>query len=136
MGFHKVADKYYAGGWHEPGSVLELIVNKKAWDELPPDLQQIVRSCAAETDRSFYSQWQARDAEYLQKILATGQIRVHEFPAAVTRRLKEISADLLEQVAATEPIARKIYDSFTAFQKSYEAYQGTNEQAYERAQKV
>lgn len=136
MGFHKVAANYYAGGWHEPGSVLELIVNKKAWDELPPDLQQIVRSCAAETDRSFYSQWQARDAEYLQKILATGQIRVHEFPVAVSRRLKEISADLLEQVAATEPIARKIYNSFIAFKKNYEAYQGTNEQAYERAQKV
>jgi TRAP-type mannitol/chloroaromatic compound transport system substrate-binding protein len=136
MGFHKVAPYYYAGGWHEPGSVLELIINKKAWDSLPEDLQHIVRACAAQTDRSFYSQWQARDAEYLQKILSDGKTQVREFPAAVIKSLKPIATDLLEQVAQSEPIARRIYTSFTAFQKTYEAFQGTNEQAYERAQKV
>ncbi|MEW6429727.1 MAG: TRAP transporter substrate-binding protein, partial [Thermodesulfobacteriota bacterium] len=38
MGFHKVAKYYYGPGWHEPGSVLEVIFNKKAWEELPPEL--------------------------------------------------------------------------------------------------
>lgn len=136
MGFHKVADYYYAGGWHEPGSVLELIVNKQAWDALPADLQQIVRSCAAETDRSMYAQWQARDAEYLAKIRAAGKTQLREFGPEVTRRLRQISAELLQEVAATSDVAGRIYQSFTSFQKTYEAFQQTNEQSYERAQRA
>jgi TRAP-type mannitol/chloroaromatic compound transport system substrate-binding protein len=136
MGFHKVAKYYYAGGWHEPGSVLELIINKKAWDSLPADLQQIVRSCAAETDRTMYAQWQAKDAEYFKKIQDGGQTIIKEFPAELMSQIKTISAEVLEEVAATGPLAQRIYTSFKDFQGLYENFQRHNEQSYERAQRA
>lgn len=136
MGFHKVAKYYYAGGWHEPGSVLELIINKKAWDSLPADLQQIVRSCAAETDRTMYAQWQAKDAEYFKKIQDEGRTVIKEFPAELMGQIKQISAGVLEDVAATGSLAQRIYTSFKEFQGLYENFQRHNEQAYERAQQA
>ena len=39
MGFHDIAKYYYYPGWHEAGSVLECIVNKRDFDSLPEDLQ-------------------------------------------------------------------------------------------------
>ena len=41
FGFHQVAKYYYYPGWHEPGPVLELIVNKDAYATLPEDLSLI-----------------------------------------------------------------------------------------------
>ena len=41
FGLHKAAKYCYYPGWHEPGSVLECMVNKQAFDELPEDLQAI-----------------------------------------------------------------------------------------------
>ncbi len=38
LGFHEVARYYYYPGWHEPGSILEFIINKDSMAELPPDL--------------------------------------------------------------------------------------------------
>ena len=43
LGLHKAAKYLYTTGWHESSTVTELIVNKAAWDSLPPDLQEIVR---------------------------------------------------------------------------------------------
>ncbi|MEX2327479.1 MAG: TRAP transporter substrate-binding protein, partial [Pseudomonadales bacterium] len=39
FGLHQVARYYYYPGWQEPGPALETIVNKKAFDGLPDDLQ-------------------------------------------------------------------------------------------------
>ena len=35
FGFHQAADYYYWPGWHEPGTTIEAMVNKPAFDELP-----------------------------------------------------------------------------------------------------
>ena len=48
LGLHKAAKYYYTTGWHEIATATELIVNKAAWDTLPPDLKAIVENaCAA-----------------------------------------------------------------------------------------
>jgi TRAP-type mannitol/chloroaromatic compound transport system substrate-binding protein len=46
FGFHQIARYYYYPGWQEPGSTLELIVNKTAYESLPRDLQKIITVAA------------------------------------------------------------------------------------------
>ena len=47
FGFFKAAKYYYYPGWHEPGTYLEYFFNKKAYESLPVDLQQIVDAMRA-----------------------------------------------------------------------------------------
>ena len=42
FGLHKAAKYYYYPGWHEPGPILETIINKEAWESLPEDLQMLI----------------------------------------------------------------------------------------------
>ena len=42
MGFHKIAPYYYTG-WHEPGTELQFLVNKRTWERLPDDLKAILQ---------------------------------------------------------------------------------------------
>ncbi|MCS6946690.1 MAG: TRAP transporter substrate-binding protein, partial [Steroidobacteraceae bacterium] len=49
FGLYKAAKYYYYPGWHEPGSTLECLINKKAFDSLPQDLQQIVLTACIAT---------------------------------------------------------------------------------------
>ena len=46
FGLHKAAKYYYYPGWHEPGTTLEAIVNRDAFEALPADLQSIVLNAA------------------------------------------------------------------------------------------
>jgi len=136
MGFHKAAKYYYSGGWHEPGSVLELIINREAWDELPADLKAIVESAAAQTNMRLYTQWMAKDSEYYQKILTEGKTEIKEFPIEVNRAMKTFAKEIMLDIAKSSDLAKEIHDSFVAFQTQYEAYQEVSERAYVRNQKA
>ena len=136
MGFHKAAKYYYGGGWHEPGSVLELIINRQAWESLPSDLQEIVTTCAAQTNGIMFAQWSAKDAEYYQKIKQEGKVIIREYPLEITRQMKVYAEELKAEIAETGELARSIYNSFTSFQKTYEEYQELSDWAYVRALKA
>src|SRR5210317_2249204 len=43
MGFHKIAPYYYSG-WHEPASELQFLVNKAAFEKLPPSYQAVLKT--------------------------------------------------------------------------------------------
>lgn len=56
MGFAEVT-KYNAGpGWHQPASVLGVMINKKAWEKLPANLKAIVAR-AADANMAYMSSW-------------------------------------------------------------------------------
>jgi TRAP-type mannitol/chloroaromatic compound transport system substrate-binding protein len=136
MGFHKVAKYYYGGGWHEPGSVLELMINRRAWESLPEDLQEVVKACAGQTNGIMFAQWTAKDSEYYAKIISEGKTIVKEYPLEITRQMRVYAEELKAGIADTGDMARGVYDSFTAFQKTYEDYQELSDWAYVRALKA
>jgi TRAP-type mannitol/chloroaromatic compound transport system substrate-binding protein len=52
MGFQNVVKNYYVPDFRQPASFQEILVGKKVWDALPPDLQAIVKwACYAEIIR-------------------------------------------------------------------------------------
>ncbi len=136
MGFPKAANYYYSGGWHEPGSVLELIINKSAWEALSPDLQAIVSSAASGANIKMYTQWLAKDAEYFQKINNEGKTQMRSFPPEIIKAMKGYAEELKVEISKSSDLAGEIYRSFTAFQAQYEAYQDVSERAYARNQKA
>ncbi|MGE0174918.1 MAG: TRAP transporter substrate-binding protein [Oligoflexales bacterium] len=133
MGFHKAAKFYYYPGWHEPGPVHELMINEQAWQKLPADIQQVVKSLAAELDRNIYAEWKARDSEYLKKIVDEGKVKLLKFPDPVLKALRAQADIVKAEVAATSPLAKKIYTSFTEFQKIFEAHEKITSEAYDEA---
>jgi len=46
MGFQNVAKNYYMPDFRQPASYQEVLINRKKWDELPKDLQAIVKAAS------------------------------------------------------------------------------------------
>jgi len=130
LGLHRAAKFYYYPGWHEPGPVLELIINRKAWNELSDDLKQIITSAAAEADRDIHAEWLVKDAEYLEKISQLKDVRIKPFPDEVLKSLQQLSQEVSEEVAKTSPLAKKIHESHQTFIKSYHELQKVTQWAY------
>jgi TRAP-type mannitol/chloroaromatic compound transport system substrate-binding protein len=116
LGFPKVAKYYYYPGWHEPGAQAELMLNKKAWESLPKELQRMVISVASEITDWSYAQFEAQNARDLTDIKKKfPEIKILAFPNDVLRAFKKTT----EQVLGEEATA----DKTGAFKKVYEAYQ-------------
>lgn len=133
MGFHKAAKYYYSGGWQEPGSMLELLINRQAWEELDSGLQAIVRAAAAWTHGEMGAKWTARDAEAYDEMKRGGEVELRAFPEEVTAQLKVYAQEVIEEIAASDPLARKIHDHFKAFQAKHEAYEDISELAFAKS---
>jgi TRAP-type mannitol/chloroaromatic compound transport system substrate-binding protein len=135
LGFHQVAKYYYYPGWHEPGPTLELIVNKDALASLPADLQAIVETAARAVNQDMLDEYTARNNEALVSLVETHGVQLRKLPDEVVAELRNISEDMLEELADDSDISRRIAESVKAFQKQATAYHAISEEAYYQARK-
>jgi TRAP-type mannitol/chloroaromatic compound transport system substrate-binding protein len=130
MGFYKAAKYYYYPGWHEPGSVLEIFINKNAFDKLPVDIQQILRTAAAKTNIWMLSEFESKNNTYLQKLLKEKHVKLKRFPDDVLKSFKKYSKEVIEEVTAKDPMSRKVFASFHSFQKDVSRWAEISEEAF------
>jgi TRAP-type mannitol/chloroaromatic compound transport system substrate-binding protein len=126
----KAAKYYYYPGWHEPGTALEIIFNKKVYDEMPKHLQVILDACSAQTNVWQLSEFEANNGEFLEKILADGKNELHQFPSEVMANMRKLAIAVLEEEAAKDPLSTKVNEAFKAFKKRVGGWGQFSEAAY------
>ncbi len=136
FGLYKAAKYYYYPGWHEPGSTLECIVNKKAFDTLPADLQELVRVCCAAVNDTMLAEYNARSHEALANLITAHKVELRAFPPDVLRYLRELSDQVVSETAAKDPLFRKVYDSISKFQAGVSSWTRIGDQAYYNAREA
>jgi TRAP-type mannitol/chloroaromatic compound transport system substrate-binding protein len=135
FGFHQVAKYYYYPGWHEPGPILELIVNKDAYASLPADLQAIVETAARAVNQDMLDEYTARNNTALVELVETHGVEVRKLPDEVIAELGRLSEEVLAELATDSEIAQRIAESVTAFKQQAMTYHGISEEAYYNARK-
>ena len=130
FGFYKAAKYYYYPGWHEPGTTLEAIVNKKAFEELPKDLQLIVRSACDVVNQDMLSEYNARNQQALVTLVEKHKVDLRALPDTVLEKLKTLSHEVVAEVGAVNPQAKKIYASFNTFSQQVRKWTDISELAY------
>ncbi len=119
MGYHQVAKYYYYPGWNEPGVIVELMINKKAWDSLPKHLQKIVQVASREQLITTFCEFEHGNALAIEDIKASKKIELRKFPDDVMQLIKKLSSEVMEEEAAKSPSYRKIYEAAKAYNKKY-----------------
>jgi len=135
MGFHKIAPYYYTG-WHEPSTELQFMINKKKWDRLPADLQEILRVAMRVAAYDMYIQSYHASGENWAKMKSEfPNIKVKTFPKEVISAMSKANADLLVERAAKDPLAKEIIDSQSAYMGKARVWSEISDNAYINSQK-
>lgn len=130
MGFHKIARYYYAPGWHETGSVLELMINKKAFENLPLHLQSIIEAAAYKFNVWCLSTFEAKNNEYLVKLIEEEQVEVRSFSPDILAGLRKYSEEVLETLGNKSKENKKIYAAYMDFMSGIRHWSGYSEKLY------
>ena len=130
MGFYQAAKYYYYPGWHEPGTYLEFFFNKKAYESLPKDLQALLDAACAENDNWILAQFNAQNGAALQELIYKHKVELVKYPAEVLDALRPMAAEVVEEEAAKSPMAKKVNESFQAFQKGVGTWASVSEKEY------
>jgi TRAP-type mannitol/chloroaromatic compound transport system substrate-binding protein len=135
IGFADIAKYYYAPGWHEPGTALEIFVNKDRFNELPTDLQEIVRTACHRLNIWTLSEFEAQNNAFLQKLVNEKGVQLRTFSADTLAALRSITDEVIAEVTSGDPLAQKVYTAYSAFKKQVSAWSEVTEKAfYDRIQ--
>lgn len=129
FGLHEVAQYYYYPGWQEPGAILEVSINQDAWDALPEDLQDVVKSACGYVESLMGPEYSARNAQFLQQLRNEGKIEIRPFPDSVIAELRLRSLEVIDELIARDENAARIYASYTAFQQQVNEWLDIGERA-------
>ncbi|MFK8055551.1 MAG: TRAP transporter substrate-binding protein [Saprospiraceae bacterium] len=129
MGFHEVAKYYYGPGWHEPGTVLEMLVHKPTLEGLPADLQAIVKTAILNANSWTLEAFEAKNGEYINKLKEYGT-DIRTLPQPLIDALRPIAKEVIQEVSEQDAFCRKAYESYSAFAKTYGAWTAYSEQSY------
>lgn len=116
FGLHKAARYYYYPGWQEPQAVLELLVNQKAFDSLPVDLQAILTEATRAASRDMMDDYVYNNALALEQLKEQGA-QLKRFPDEVLTAMREESERVLGELAGQNELNGRIWASMKAFQE-------------------
>jgi TRAP-type mannitol/chloroaromatic compound transport system substrate-binding protein len=130
FGFYKAAKFYYWPGWHEPGATIEATFNKKAFDELPKDLQEIVKQACRASTSEMFAEAIHLNSKALQVLVKDHGVKLKKFSDRILKKLGDTSKEVVSEVAKRDKLSQKIYDSYSEFQKRSSSWTSSSEQAY------
>ena len=121
FGFYREAKYYYWPGFHEPGSQLALGVNLKVWDSFTAQEKAIVKAACAHANHLALAEFGHFNGVALAQLVNDHGVELRQMPDDVMAAIARESKTVLEEIAATDDISRRIFESYKAsLQRSQE----------------
>jgi TRAP-type mannitol/chloroaromatic compound transport system substrate-binding protein len=115
LGLNTAADYYYYPGFHEPGTNQTLGINKTLWDGFTASERALIEAAAqAEVTRSL-AEFNAENVKALKVLRDDQRIKILRFNDDLIKVFGKLTKEVLADVAAKDPLSRKVYDSYMAF---------------------
>ena len=130
FGFHQAAKYYYYPGWHEPGPMLELIINLDEWNSLPKHLQVIIETATKAVNQDMLDEYLAKNNQALTELVEVHGVELRRLPDDVIEEFRTISDQILEELAQEDEIIAKVYNSYKSFKKDVSEYHKISEDAF------
>ncbi|MBI1622468.1 TRAP transporter substrate-binding protein [Aquamicrobium zhengzhouense] len=115
LGYYQITKNYYVSSFVESGAATELVVRQDLYDELPSDLQEIIKMvCQAEYDE-MASDFYANDPRALRTLVNDHGVKALQFPEEIleagANAAKEILTELRE---GGDALTKEMVESYIA----------------------
>lgn len=118
LGLQKVAKYYYFPGWHQQASFLELLVNKKKWDEMNASQRSVIEQACGDNVRETIAIGEAAQFKALAELQANG-VQFRRFPRPVLDAIEKAWREVETEESAKNPRFKKVHESLAKFRKNY-----------------
>lgn len=115
FGFYQVAKYYYTPGYHEPGSGLELIINRRTYERLDSDLKLVIQQAARAANVDIYAEFTAKSGPALRSLVEDHGVHVKSVPKDIAIALGYATDELLSEISEHDNISRRIVNSYLSY---------------------
>jgi TRAP-type mannitol/chloroaromatic compound transport system substrate-binding protein len=121
LGFHEIAKHYYFPGWHQPATLVDLMINLPRWQELSDAHRaQIEVACRASIVDNL-ALAEALQFKALQELQAKG-VQLHRWPPEMLAAFEAAWQEVAAEQAAQDADFKRAWESLQAFRAEYKIW--------------
>ena len=118
LGIHQIAKHYYMPGWHQPSSLLELIIHKPHWDALTQAQQSLIEMACGDSIRWGIAEGEAIQFGALQELQSKG-VTLHYWSPEILAAFEAAWAEVVAEESAKNADFKRVWESLSAFREDY-----------------
>jgi TRAP-type mannitol/chloroaromatic compound transport system substrate-binding protein len=122
LGFYQIAKNNYFPGWHQQISVSELLMNKKAFESLPKNYQEIVKLALGNQVMYTYAETEWRNPDAMNENAEKYGVKNRRWTDEELATFEKAWVEVVKEESAKDALFKQIADSFYAFRKKYKAW--------------
>ncbi|MGY0398790.1 MAG: TRAP transporter substrate-binding protein [Ostreibacterium sp.] len=127
IGFYQATKYYYIAGYQEPGLAYSTAFNKAVWDSFS-DLDKKLIQVACEVENVYdISEYYSHNGDALEKLIKQYGVELRQYPDAA---LAKASKEVLDDIAASDPLTGKVYESYKNFMGKVRGWSELSEAPY------
>ncbi len=117
MGFNEVTEYWATPGWHQPASVLGVMINQKTWNKLSEHQQNLLKQAAMANFLWSYTYFEKGAVDATAKFMEAGT-KVSRLSDAELTQIQEMANKLTLETAKNNPLfAEIIYSQYQYLEK-------------------
>jgi TRAP-type mannitol/chloroaromatic compound transport system substrate-binding protein len=121
LGFHEIAKHYYFPGWHQPATLVDLMIHLPRWQDLSEAHQaQIEVACRASIVDNL-ALAEASQFKALKELKAKG-VQLHRWSPEMLAAFEAAWQEVAAEQAAADADFKRAWDSLQAFRADYEIW--------------
>jgi len=122
LGFYKVVKYNYYPGWHQQATMLELLINQKAWDKMAGSQRTLIElTCRASMANSF-AEGEAMQFEVMQRNQERGVERRY-WSAEMLALFRTTWDEVVAEETAKDPFFAKVWAHLQEFRGGYDMWE-------------
>lgn len=129
LGLNKAAQFYYYPGWWEPGSSLDVLVNRNAWQKLPEEYKQIFQNAAYEANMDMLARYEALNGQALTELTKSGT-KLVAYSDDILQAAQKASLEELQESASKDATFKKVYEQWQSFREKLYNWNRVNELSF------
>jgi len=118
QGLQDAVKLIYMPGWHQPETVLELLINKDRWNSLGKDRQDLIEAACSDLLQSTLGESAGLQAEALASLSAKDSVRVLPWPDDVLQALRDAWAEIASEEGVRDYMFKQVLEDLEAFQSA------------------
>ena len=111
LGLYDVAKNYSLQGLHQAIGIQDIVINGKAWRELPPDIQAVVEVAATKSILDGILYFVEANAKALNELTQQKGVKLFDAPPGYSEAFIKSAKKILTQFEQKDPFFKKVLDS-------------------------
>ncbi|MEM1193568.1 MAG: TRAP transporter substrate-binding protein [Pseudomonadota bacterium] len=130
FGFYREAKYYYWPGFHEPGAQLGVGINLDLWQGLSTQERAIIRAACHQANHLSVAEYGHFNGIALDQLINKHGVELRQFPDDVMVAAAREAKTVLEEVAASDDLSSRIFESYKAALKRSQVWSGISDEPY------